>query len=78
MFHADPGSPSCGQWVPPGKKERKKAREKERKKERKKERNLVFSVVCIENPTPPPEAGWKHKNLPELASDGRTEETGLS
>ena len=22
------------------------------------------------------ESGWKHKNLPELASDGRTEETG--
>ena len=26
----------------------------------------------------PPESGWKHKNLPELASDGRTEETGFS
>ena len=24
------------------------------------------------------ESGWKHKNLPELASDGRTEETGFS
>ena len=24
------------------------------------------------------ESGWKHKNLPELVSDGRTEKTGLS
>ena len=25
-----------------------------------------------------PESGWKHKNLLEMASDGRTEETGFS
>ena len=38
---------------------------------------LVEENPIIENPTTPPECGWTHKNLPELVSDRRTEETSF-
>ena len=65
-------------WTP----EETSSRPRRRRRRRRRRRHLGGGVMLenpiIENPTTPPECGWTHKNLPELASDGRTEETGFS